>query len=69
MTDAFQRLAVRRNQLAALLGVSERTLIRWDQDGRGPPGRVNVGRTVLYDRRVAEAWWRQKVDEATRRGD
>lgn len=55
-----QSIAIRRNQLAALFNVSERTLIRWDADGCGPPGRVRIGRTVLYDRQQAERWWRER---------
>lgn len=55
------RLGIRRHELAALIGVSERTLIRWDADGRGPPGRVKIRNTILYDREAAERWWAEQV--------
>jgi phage terminase Nu1 subunit (DNA packaging protein) len=34
--------------LAAILGVSVRTLARWDAVGIGPP-KIKVGNTVLFD--------------------
>jgi hypothetical protein len=38
---------VSREQLAANIGKSTKTLIRWELDGRGPPV-TRLGRDVLY---------------------
>jgi predicted DNA-binding transcriptional regulator AlpA len=35
-------------RVASILGVSVRTLSRWNADGTGPP-RIKVGRKVLFD--------------------
>jgi hypothetical protein len=37
-----------RQRLASLLGVSSRTLSRWDRAGTGPP-KIKIGRKILYD--------------------
>lgn len=45
-----------REQTAKLLGISARTLERYDRDGIGP-GFVRVGsRMVRYDEEVCRAW-------------
>ncbi|MBB1492004.1 helix-turn-helix domain-containing protein [Paracoccus sp. MC1854] len=41
--------------VAALLGVSPRTLSRWHAQRVGP-ARCKLGRTVLYRRTAVEAW-------------
>ena len=41
--------------VAALLGVSSRTLSRWHALRVGP-ARCKLGRTVLYRRTAVEAW-------------
>jgi hypothetical protein len=52
---------VRRDQLATELGVSGRTLSRWQALRRGPP-RVCVGRMILYDVEAVRAWLRSKEE-------
>jgi hypothetical protein len=44
-----------RNQLAAEIGYVEKTLIRWEADGKGPPV-TRIGRQVLYRRSSVEKW-------------
>jgi predicted DNA-binding transcriptional regulator AlpA len=44
-----------RKQLAAKLGVAELTLIRWEQDGKGPPP-VRIGRSVYYSISGTQRW-------------
>lgn len=44
-----------RKQLAAELGVVERTLIAWERDKKGPPV-TRVGRKVLYRRQAVAEW-------------
>jgi phage terminase Nu1 subunit (DNA packaging protein) len=41
--------------LARLLGVSLRTLARWDERRQGPP-KIKVGKLVLYDLGKLHAW-------------
>ncbi len=46
---------LRRDELAQHLGVSVRTIDRWDVEGKGPL-RVTVGRTVLYSVSSVRTW-------------
>jgi hypothetical protein len=42
------RRYARANRLAAVLGVTERTLSRWHAKRIGPP-KITIGKTVLFD--------------------
>lgn len=42
-------------QLANLIGVSRRTLTRWDDARTGPP-RIKIGNTILYDLDRLNQW-------------
>jgi excisionase family DNA binding protein len=53
------------SDVAALLGVSLRTLNRWHARRVGPP-RCKVGRTVLYRAQAVEAWLTQNETQPTR---
>jgi hypothetical protein len=44
-----------RAALAEAIGYTEKTLIRWELDGKGPPV-TRVGRQVLYRRASVEQW-------------
>ncbi len=46
-----------RPQLADQLGIAEKTLIRWELDGKGPPV-TRVGRTPLYKITSTAQWLR-----------
>jgi hypothetical protein len=46
---------ISRDNLAAQLGKSVKTLVRWELDSRGPPV-VRVGRDVFYRIPSVEAW-------------
>ena len=46
-------------QLAAELGVCERTLTRWHVARVGPP-RLTIGRRLLYRRIAVEEWLRRR---------
>lgn len=46
---------LRRKDLAKQLGVSPRTIDRWEALRQGPP-RVRVGRTILYSIQSARYW-------------
>jgi predicted DNA-binding transcriptional regulator AlpA len=48
-------LAHRRKKAAAILGVSESLLRKWEHTGRGPKF-VRVGRAVLYPSRSLAEW-------------
>lgn len=48
-----------RAELAAELDNSERTIIRWDNAGVGPP-RTVLGRRVLYRREGVLQWLRDR---------
>jgi hypothetical protein len=44
-----------REQLAAKLDKTEKTLVRWERDGKGPPV-TRMGRDVLYSIPSFEKW-------------
>jgi hypothetical protein len=44
-----------RPKLAAKLGKSVKTLVRWELDGKGPPV-TRIGRDVLYSIPSFEKW-------------
>jgi predicted DNA-binding transcriptional regulator AlpA len=46
---------LRREELAAQLGISPRTIDRWQVSRMGPP-RVHVGRTILYNIHSVRDW-------------
>ena len=52
-------------EVAALLGVSLRTLSRWHALRVGP-ARCKVGRTVLYRKNAVESWLVQNETHPTR---
>ena len=53
---------VSREQLAANIGKSPKTLIRWELDGRGPPV-TRIGRDVLYYIPSVQKWLRSQERE------
>lgn len=46
---------LRREELAQQLGLSPRTIDRWESLRQGPP-RVSVGRTILYSIQSVREW-------------
>jgi hypothetical protein len=54
---------VSREQLAANIGKSTKTLVRWELDGRGPPV-TRIGRDVLYYIPSVQKWLRQQERSA-----
>jgi predicted DNA-binding transcriptional regulator AlpA len=54
---------LRREDLARQLGVSPRTIDRWQVLREGPP-RVSVGRTVLYNVESVREWLRSREQQA-----
>jgi len=54
---------ISREKLAADIGKSTKTLIRWELDGRGPPV-TRVGRDVLYYIPSIEKWLRSQEQSA-----
>ena len=56
-----------RAELAAELDNSERTIIRWDNAGVGPP-RTVLGRRVLYRREGVMQWLRDREVKQVRAG-
>lgn len=53
---------VSREQLAANIGKSPKTLVRWELDGRGPPV-TRIGRDVLYYIPSVQKWLRSQERE------
>jgi predicted DNA-binding transcriptional regulator AlpA len=49
------RRYVNARRVASILGVSVRTLSRWDAAGTGPP-KIKVGRKVLFDLLKLSDW-------------
>ena len=56
-----------RPELAAELGVSERTIWRWDNARVGPP-RTVLGERLLYRREGVTQWLRDREVKQVRRG-
>jgi hypothetical protein len=52
---------LRREDLAAQLGVSPRTVDRWNVLRCGPP-RIQIGRTILYDVQSVRDWLRSREE-------
>ena len=50
--------------LAAQLGKSVKTLVRWELDGKGPPV-TRIGRDVLYSIPSFERWLKKQEREAS----
>lgn len=46
---------VRQQRLARILGVTGRTLARWNARGIGPP-KITIGKTVLFDLAKLPEW-------------
>lgn len=46
---------IRKEELAAELGGTKRTLDRWHTGRIGPP-RVRIGKTILFDRKSVLEW-------------
>jgi excisionase family DNA binding protein len=55
---------LRRQDVAARLGVSVRTVERWALDGGGPP-MVVVGNIRFYPESDLEAWLRSRLSAST----
>ena len=56
-----------REQLAEKIGKSVKTLVRWENDGQGPPV-TRIGRDVLYYIPSIEKWLRSQEQSAKGRG-
>jgi len=54
---------LRREELAQQLGVSPRTIDRWQTARCGPP-RVAIGRTILYNLESVREWLRSNEGSA-----
>jgi hypothetical protein len=54
---------VSREQLAANIGKSVKTLVRWELDGRGPPV-TRIGRDVLYYIPSVQKWLRRQEEQS-----
>jgi hypothetical protein len=50
---------ISRDELAARLGKTVKTLVRWENDGNGPPV-TRIGRDVLYSIPSFEKWLKQQ---------
>jgi predicted DNA-binding transcriptional regulator AlpA len=55
---------LRREELAAQLGISPRTIDRWQVSRLGPP-RVHVGRTILYSVESVREWLHSREQKVT----
>jgi len=52
-----------REKLAADIGKSVKTLVRWELDGSGPPV-TRLGRNVLYYIPSVQKWLRQQEEQS-----
>jgi predicted DNA-binding transcriptional regulator AlpA len=55
---------LRRDELARQLGLSPRTIDRWEALREGPP-RVHVGRTILYNVESVREWLRSREQQSS----
>lgn len=62
MSDLLKNY-IARADLAVEIGYSEKTLINWEKDGKGPPV-TRIGRQVLYFRPSLEKWLRAQERSA-----
>jgi len=53
---------VGRRDAAEMMGVTDRTLLRWHREGKGPP-RIYAGRSVYYRVTDIAAWLRQSSQQ------
>lgn len=51
----FDEIVYTAEELSNLLGVSEKTLLRWHHERKGPP-RCQVGRFIRYRREAVQEW-------------
>jgi hypothetical protein len=58
MTDILKDY-IPRSRLADELGYNEKTLIRWELDGKGPPV-TRIGREPFYFKPSFEQWLRSQ---------
>jgi len=54
-----------KSDLAKALGLTCKTLDRWQINGLGPP-RVQVGKLVLYRQEMIESWLQEREGEGRR---
>jgi predicted DNA-binding transcriptional regulator AlpA len=54
----------RPESLAQELGISPRTLARWNTRREGPP-RLRIGRSIFYDIAAVREWLRSKKEHAS----
>lgn len=54
---------ISRDDLAAKIGKSVKTLVRWELDGKGPPV-TRIGRDVFYSIPSFEKWLKAQEREA-----
>jgi predicted DNA-binding transcriptional regulator AlpA len=59
------RRYVRQRRLASILGVTARTLARWNARGIGPP-KITIGKTVLFDLAKLPEWLATRESNPTR---
>jgi hypothetical protein len=62
MSELLQNY-IPRKELAEQIGCTEKTLINWGLDNKGPPV-TRVGRKVLYFRPSVEKWLRSQEQSA-----
>lgn len=55
---------LRREEFAQQLGLSPRTIDRWEALRKGPP-RVCVGRTILYNIESVREWLRSREQQSS----
>jgi predicted DNA-binding transcriptional regulator AlpA len=68
LVDGEITIGVRRfasaKRIASLLGVSVRTLSRWDAEGKGPP-KIKIGKKTFFDIDDVSEWLSSQVTPAS----
>lgn len=56
-TTVSNRRLINIKELAEMIGVSTKTVYRWRDQGRIPPGKQLSDQTIRWDIRTIEAWF------------
>ncbi|MGN7614602.1 helix-turn-helix transcriptional regulator [Magnetococcales bacterium HHB-1] len=59
------KLCVRNNKAAELLGVRPQTLAKWRTEGTGPPF-IKMGKTVVYQISALKEWLQANTTQSTK---
>ena len=63
MSNESERMTYRLWEVAAMVGVSQRTIMRWEEKGEFPQ-RLNFKSVRVYDRAEVDLWFQERHRKA-----